>query len=237
MVKRTPIILEFNGIPGTGKSTIVDALKIALEKDGYSVKKGYSQWIWERYHYPIMIVPFSIQLYRLVCKFADSVKPFRKRTHQSGVLYYSRVYYKARKYCDSDFLLIDQGILQDLNTIAWLDELLPLNRGKLVAAISYIKKMNICFHRIDCINNIELSMDRIRTRPPKNHEFEHISSEELRKALITQANNFDYIRNVFNEVFTNQRVISVDTELSPEETAQRIKEFAYLLMNNTNNYH
>ncbi len=233
MPKRAPIILEFNGIPGTGKTTIANELSKLLEHEGFSVKLMYYHRIWERYHYPFLIIPFSPHLYKLVCMFSNSIKPFRKRTHQSSVLFFVRNYIKAQKYCDSDFLLIDQGIVQDLNTIAWLDRLLDFNKKKLSTVIEAIKKKGVLFHRIDCLNNIELSMERIKKRPPKNHYFEDIPSEQLNEALLTQSANFNYIRSICNEVLTNQKVITIDTSLLPKENALIIKDFVCSILENS----
>lgn len=221
---KNTIIIEFNGLPGTGKSTIVNELKRLLEKDGYRVEKGYYHRIWEKFHYPFIIIPFCVTLYLKICRFSNSLKPRKYRTHQSGVVYYTRSYLKANKYCSSDFILIDQGIIQDIVTIAWLDKILPDDISPLSSVIMKIKKMNVKFLRVDCDNNIDLSEKRIIERPSKNHLFESFNSKSLRKALETQGDNFEIVRSLFNKYEVNPLSINIDTSVNPNENAIKIKK-------------
>lgn len=225
MINNKPIILEFNGLPGTGKSTIANILRVLLEEEGYTVTRGYYHRVWEKYHYPFLIIPYSFSLYRFICHFSDSIVPYRKRTHQTGVMYYTRAYKKAKDFCKADFIIIDQGVIQDLSTIAWLDRLQPYNKSLLLKVLNRINKLGVVFHRVDCISNVGLSMERINSRPQKNHYFERLSTDELKDALLIQAHNFDYIRKACSEAFPEQQIIQIDTGIPPKENAIQIKNF------------
>lgn len=217
---KSPIIIEFNGLPGTGKSTIVECLDKELKSRGYNVIRRYSHRFWHKYHFTILSAFYNLKLFKLVRSYSSDIVPLVKKLHVGNVVWYVRMYKNIEKYTHADFSLIDQGIIQDLATIAWREPL-PCNE-KLGKVISEIKKMGIRFVRVDCKNDIELSMDRVVSRTHIGHEFEILSNVELKTALSIQADNFSYIRSVFSQIMQDQIVVEIDTSVLPEENAIKI---------------
>lgn len=216
------IIVEFNGLPGSGKTTISKLLKKKLEDSGHSVITQYFRYYWQRYTIPFLIIPYCPKLYKKVRAYSETILPVQKRTHMHSFVYFLRMYNQIKKYSKADFALIDQAFIQDSVSLGWLD---PMPHSeKYEAIVNELKIRNVEFIRVDCVNNINLSMERIKKRPQIGHFFESINNSQLEEILKIQSNNFDYIRDVFSSVFDNQTIIEIDTQLSPEINAEIIKE-------------
>lgn len=220
---KNTIIIEFNGLPGSGKTTISKELKKILESNGYSVVTNYFRFYWNRFPFKILTIPYSLKLYTLARDYSRSILPMRKRTHLHKIVYWFRMYKQIIKYSSADFALIDQAFIQDLVSIAWLDAIPHSN--KCDAIVKFLKEEEINFIRVDCANNMELSVNRIKERPQIGHLFESIDDVELYGILKIQSHNFDYVRETFSQILKNQYIIKIDTKLSPQLNAQIIKDF------------
>ena len=87
------------------------------------------------------------------------------------------------------------------------------------AIVEKLKSLGIKFVRVDCVNHIEESAQRIMSRPSRGLVFESMQREELIKTLEVEAYNFEYLRSVFSKIYDDQLVITIDTQLNPQENA------------------
>lgn len=222
MKKQKTVIVEFNGLAGLGKTTVANLLMNELRKDGYSVINKYRHSILHSKR-PFFCIPYSFSLYRKVKKYADSIVPYRKnRIYVHWANHYVRMYNTIEKYCDADFAIIDEAIIQFIVAMG-LNDRFPQS-DLMDAVVEKIKFMGVSFIRVDCKNNLEASYERIKSRPPKGMYYENWPKEELMSQLQAETYNFEYIRTVFSRVYPEQLVISIDTLDSPKDNALKIKE-------------
>ena len=222
MKNKTTIIVEFNGLAGLGKTTVANALKDELRNDGYNVIGCYRRNIFQSLR-PVLSIPYSFSLYRMVKRYADTITPYRKnRTYEHWTNHFVRMYKSIEKHSNADFAIIDEAIIQFLVAMG-LNDYLPQS-ALLDNLVNKIKSMGVTFIRVDCINRVEEAYERIKSRPPKGMYYESWSHKELLNQLQVEAHNFDCIRKVFSKVYSDQKVITIDTLDSPEENAKKIKE-------------
>ena len=225
MVKNSKtIIVEFNGLPGLGKTTVANLLLNELNNRGYTtVTSHWRKNILNNFHHPFPEL-YNLDLYHRFVTFARSIPPKRKkRTHVHIVNFYIQKYEAIRKYCDADFAIIDEAIIQFWVAIAFND-IIPHDNEKVRAIINKLKALHIDFIRVDCLNHVDSAATRIKQRPKKNIIFEKLDDTDLISALEAEAANFEYLRAVFSEMYENQLVITIDTNDSPKKNEKKIAE-------------
>lgn len=223
MSNKGTIIVEFNGLAGLGKTTVADILADSLRKDGYNVIGKYRHSFWHSLR-PLFCIPYNFTLYRKVKRYADSIKPYRKnRKYTHWTNHYVRMYKSIEKHSNADFAIIDEAIIQFLVAMG-LEDRLP-HSDLMNDIVKKIKSMGVSFVRVDCENHIDAAYERIKARPPKGMYYEMWPEDELCVQLQTEAYNFEYLRQVFSDVYPNQHVIKIDTTSdTPENNAHLIKE-------------
>lgn len=219
---RNTIIVEFNGLPGLGKTTVANAVIKELENRGYKTtdrhyKRGpfgamvhYFPWL------------FSRSLFKLVLTFANSISPEgKRRTHVNWTNSYAHKYKSIVKHSNADFAIIDEAIIQFLVAMAFQDKMPVTDKAEEI--VKKLKAIGVDFIRVDCVNDVEEATKRIMSRPSRGLVFESMQHDELVRTLEVEAANFDYLRSVFSKVYENQRVITIDTvHACPNDNAQII---------------
>lgn len=226
---KKPIIIEFNGLPGLGKTTIANRLIENLDQLGYkTVDRHYRKNKLHTLRHPFPEI-FSPSLYFLVNSFSKTLPlTGRKRTHLHWINFYSQKYLSIKKNRDIDFAIVDEGIIQFWNSIAYQDRIPASNEAK--AIVKKLKSLGIEFIRVNCINNIEVSASRIITRPSRGIRIETLDYNEKLKTLETEAENFVYLRSLFAEEFGSYCEITIDTLLEPEDNAKKIQDYVLELL-------
>lgn len=220
--KKNTVIVEFNGLPGLGKTTVANELINYLNAKGYKiVTRQYRKNLFYTLHHPFPEL-FSPSLYRLVKSYSRIIPPKRKkRTHEHWINFYVQKYLAINNYSGADFAIIDEAIIQFWVAMAFQDRMPESEKAE--AVVKKIKSMGIKFVRVDCVNDVAESAKRIKSRPSRGLVFESMQHDELVRTLKVEAANFDYLRSVFSKVYENQRVITIDTiHTSPKGNAQII---------------
>ena len=215
------IIIEFNGLPATGKTTIANALVSLLEEDGIKCVRHFLKHKWQRNGRTVFLSPKLMRLFVLLKRFAGNIKPRRNRfTHIMGEMYH------YRSYCDFLYdheekrvFIVDQGLIQSIISIAHTDKI--LDEGALKKVVSYYSANNIEFFSVNCKVDPNLSFERIRNRPDNTARMHQIPREQLLQAMRMQADNFDMVRRCFADQL-NVKVVNIETELDPSENARII---------------
>ena len=218
---KSPIIVEFNGLPGLGKTTVATSLVEALKQSGSKTMGNYRHSLFHTLHHPFPEL-YSPALYRLVKSYADTIPPKgKKRTHVHWTNYYAQKYESILKHNVADFVIIDEGIIQFMVAMAFQDRM-P-ESDKVEAVVKKLQSMGIFFVRVDCVNDVVTSAARIMSRPPRGLVFVSMQHDELLRTLETEASNFEFLRSVFSKVYSNQLVININTvQTSPLENANTI---------------
>ena len=217
------MIIEFNGLPGTGKTTVGKELnKVFLEK-GYTCFFSYNIPKNIIARYISYIFDGSLYLYYLGLIFAKKLTgSFRKENLQIPLIlvYFYQMYKNFQYYNPHKVLIIDQGIVQGIISIAHTDKMAEDKSLKKI--FNFFSKKGISLYSVNCLCDVELSKERIRGRNTTGGRLDVVSDDELIKALDVQAENFDFIRNCANDLF---KCVDIDTAISPELNAVKIFEF------------
>lgn len=213
LLKKT-VIIEFNGLPATGKSTIAKELDSILHDRQISCARSYVKHKWQTNGYTVFLSLKLVKLHLLLNRFAKSITPRRRRTtHIMGEMYH------FRSYCDflrckepPKVLVVDQGLIQSIVSIAHLDKIEDLESLKRV--LNNYRKKGIEFICINCVANPQLSCERIQNRPDNTARMHNISEKQLLSAMKMQATNMILVRKAFAEELPID-VMEVDTTLNP----------------------
>lgn len=216
------MIIEFNGLPGTGKTTVAESLKHKLESDGIVCSLNYNVEESKIKRYFSYLFDGSIHLYFLGIKYADkSSVPLNKEKRRMVQLLigYYRMYRTFMKKESDKVLIIDQGIIQAFISIVHTDKL--ISTVELNRILRFLKKRGIDFKRVSCKTDVELSASRIRLRNTDAGRLDKFFGLELFSALKEQENSFEKIRKSANEILPAAEII-IDTNLPIEENANII---------------
>lgn len=216
-----PIIVEFNGLPGLGKTTVSKLLIDELNREGYTTIRNYRRNVFHTLHHPFPEL-YNLKLFRLVSAYAKTIPPVGKRkAHVHWTNFYAQKYDSIMKDCNVDFAIIDEGIIQFFESMAYKDTFPKSN--KVNEIVMKLKSMGIEFVRVDVFNDVEKSVQRIKSRAPRGLAYESMEPDELLETLQTESINFEYLRSVFSMVYENQKVIEINTADDPRLNADKIK--------------
>lgn len=223
MTTNYKVIIEFNGLPGTGKSTIANRLQSDLEEDGYATYLIY------RKHPRLLSMFFLLFDYRAWLIFFRSLCLMRSiksneikqkiRRAKLFVVFYE-MYNDFLKYSNSGVLIMDQGILQNVISSIHLDK--EININKVRDLLEVYRNSRITFLRIDCNLDIEIASNRINKRTHGESRVDLLDENERVKILIQQANLFKVVRDCFSVYYSACQSFSIDTKCSVEENTEKI---------------
>lgn len=223
------MIIEFNGLPGTGKTTIANHL-YELLKDRYNI---YFKCILEESRlkrYFSYLFDGSLHLYYLavlyVIKSTDSYTKEKLKIASLLVAYYRMYKYFLKNEKRNDILLIDQGIIQALVSINFFDKIKGTN--EIDKIFKFLNKKDISFSLVCCRCNAELSKQRIKQRNLHGGRLDNSKEDERKGILDIQGYNFNLINDIVKDLKILE-IINVDTMDSPEINAELIAKKIGLL--------
>lgn len=216
-----PVIIEFNGLPATGKSTIANELISILHNRRINCVRSYVKHKWQTNGYTVFLSLKLVKLHLLLNRFAKSIIPRKGRTtHIMGEMYHFRSCYDfLRSKGAPKVLVVDQGLIQSIVSIAHLDKIEEVESLRQV--LNYYREKGIAFICINCAVNPQLSCERIHNRQDNTARMHKVSESELLSAMKMQAANIILVRKIFAEELPID-VIEVDTSLTPSENANFI---------------
>ena len=218
------MIIEFNGLPGTGKTTIAKALGKKVNDLGIRVFYEYPIQETRIQRYISVIFDGSLWLFAMgVCFAQRAVMPKNQERwrYVSLLVKYYRMYRRFLKEQPDAVLIIDQGLLQAVASIVHMDEITDscmLNR-----IFRWFKK-RIDFSAVDCTNDPDLSRSRIRQRNSEDKRmlrWDNYDDETIMMGLDKQKQTISVIRTCSHDVLV-ARYVETDTQLSPDSNVEKI---------------
>lgn len=219
--QKTPVIIEFNGLPGLGKTTVANALINELLNNGYKVvDRQYRSNRFQTTRRPFPEL-FNLNLYRRVVAYSKIIPPLGpKHKYVNWTNYYVWKYKSIIRRSNIDFAIVDEGIIQFFVSMAQAEK---MPESVLVdKVVLKLKSLGISFVRVDCENHVEEACLRVMSRPARGLAFERMSKEELFQSMRNWAYNIDYLRSVFSRIYDNQLVIPIDTKDPVDYNVQMI---------------
>jgi len=215
-----PIIVEFNGLPGSGKTTIADELKKKIEKTGCEVSNSYFKRRYHRYGVLVILNPSYWKLIKSIIKYS---KLFEEKKSLSMILHvvsFVRSYHDFIRGKKKEVLIVDQGFVQGIISLAH-QELLPQTS----CLDDILKISNINSNAFVCVNcnvNEVISDERITRRPMNGCRVESMEKNERMKTLAIQKENFSFLRKSIIRICPNIICVDIDTENNVLDNVENI---------------
>lgn len=216
-------IIEFNGLPGCGKSTVGKELYNMLPpgKATYPYVLPIGKfWLIIKSIFDGSII-FIFYCLLILRKFKSSSRK-EKLYLLIGAYYHFQLYKHFLDYSDKEYMIVDQGLVQDVISFAYCDS---------IKSKKYVSKMmNFCFRKfekslciINCDIDIETSLNRIsyrgKTDGSRLDKLISKSREKARRVLETQQNNFVVLRDIVNKLCYSHIEIRLDKVISDNSKA------------------
>ena len=217
---RIPLVVEFNGLSGTGKTTTAKELQRILTNYGIKCVINFEKKTLIRSRLANWISPSCWRLRRLLNKYiATFNNSAEKDSRNNKFLLFFRQYRDFNK-SGHDVFLKDQGLIQMLLSIAYLD--IISNTTPIEEIASFLDR-EISFLRIDCVTDTGITCDRLLQRSHAGSRLQEIAPEKLTEAMRVQAENLEKIRFSFDKLALNNiHVIRIDMRDSAEINAKKI---------------
>lgn len=219
-VDSKPRIIEFNGLPGTGKTTISQLLKQRIEKEYCQVDDKYYRHKYQKTPYSLFLSP---EYYNRIIKYYNYSKSFesqRPLIYSLIPLKYIRMYNQFVRDEKKSVLIIDQGFIQGLISLAHID-ILP-KQDFLSNLLTHSGLNELPFVSINCSCCIEKTIERLLNRQDQKSRLQQKKGDELIKAMKVQYMNLNTLRAKVTESCPRIQSIEIDTELSPDYNVNNI---------------
>lgn len=218
-------IIEFNGIPGSGKSTLVDNLYNKMILQNMKVIKSndiFLEYRASKLQKKIAInIAMFFKSFKVTClafKFSLNYGLNRhniKRVRLLLLLIYLMKREKENK--DIDYFLYDEGIIQFISSIAYDKRI--IESKSLILLLNAINSQLSNLYFVNCIVPLNISIDRIKNREAISPRYNIEGVSNIDYLLKCKMYNLDKIRNIMSE---NKKDVEVDMENSIDENTDYI---------------
>lgn len=204
--------MEFNGLPGSGKTTLANLLKSKLDLQGHKTFLRYYKHSFPYRHYCTLFLPHYYRLIYLINQYSHSFSTRKSLIRKLSIVNYVKMYIDFVSNNKSGILIIDQGILQSIVSLAF-DELFPDN-DKLIAILQECGIGDLPLVIVNCSVPLAISEERIEKRGPKSSGFrlDSLDVEKRVNVLETESVNFETIRCLIGSSLSNVMIENLDLE-------------------------
>lgn len=201
-MRKKTLYLEFNGVPGCGKSTLCKALLNELSKYNfryYDYQKLFSNFIskktWRIHAIFMLLNPNGIRVLYNTNKALSKLKPSKNNRKFVPYLILTQllIIYFGKKYPDS-ILVSDEGVIQYI--ISTMYDQRISNVDNLDCTLAVILSMNnyVDMLMINIETGLELARSRIQARKNGESRLDFLDNNKLESILDIQIANFILIR-------------------------------------------
>lgn len=216
-------IIEFNGLPGSGKTTISQVLGQYIKKKNGTVSFKYFRHWYHDYTYSMCMSPLYYNRAIRFVKYSQCLDNHHSLRYSLLPLKFIRMYEHFVRDNKQGVLIIDQGFIQGMISLTHT-ELFPQKELLLsLLKASGLNDLPIVF--VNCKCSIDKTTDRLLTRQTQGSRLQQINKNELKNTMSVQEQNLTYIRSSVNKVCPNIKSIAIDTELSLEYNAELIMNY------------
>ena len=215
----TPIIIEFNGLPGSGKTTIVHALREKFESMGITTCFGYFRYRFFSDARFLYLMPYYWGKLRIVYNYSRLLPRRPSMSWILSMINIIRMYKQFIADHPKDVMLIDHGVVQSMISIA---HQYPIVTNELKPLLESIGLSEFPLVIVNTQIEIEASNKRIEERPSNGCRVESMSEKERRRILTIQNANFKEVRNAIKEISDYSYVIDVNTDRPIDDSVEII---------------
>ena len=204
-----PLIIEFNGLPGSGKSSIAQRVVMELEAEGIRCLRLYNRTKLYRHHRFSLLRPYCLKLYHVLTQYSGLLCPQSRKYAKLSAAYYLRMYVDFLKDKPASVLVVDQGILQAFLSLGYTD-VMP-DSVFLREAYEIIKRVSHNMMVVNCSCPEDETMARIRGRKPNGARVHTMDEKELQDTLHTQTRNLDLLRTLSKSILNSGLFVELNT--------------------------
>lgn len=218
-----PIIIEFFGMPGCGKTTTAKALIASLTEDKYTCCNRYFRNRLYKSKFFQLFAPYNLPIiWRLSI---DAIKKHNFIDSLPGILaicQFNQMYYHYSSLSgDRNVMILGQGVMQGFLSMAHTAEL-P-RKECIINTLEKLKVGKARFVSIFCNLAPITSFSRLRGRRFQQGRLDRLSDTDLLNALIKQKDNADNLLSILKDSRTVE-IIEIDTNKSVDSNVKIILE-------------
>ena len=220
------IIIEFNGLPGSGKSTICREMLEIPELFNRSLCTTFSYSPIDKYLKTVWLNYNCIRFFFAARGYLNNYPNDDNKSRRNDLLlmYFFRMYLSFLKHENSKILIIDQGLVQGLLSVPYNG--LLVETKSIDSIIDFLQNNRVSFFRINCKSDVQLSKDRIHSRPTNLSRLDLMDESIVASTLQVQSDNLSLIRESFRRnPFFKDLEINIDTMLPPKENVAIISNY------------
>lgn len=237
---KTINIIELNGLPGVGKTTICNSVVQNMRSSNIVIHT--KQDIYENYlslsrlrkiipHIGILLKFRKYLFYWYVLKFASDYGFDKEILNRIRILLLYN--YLINQHLDknlSDILLLDEGLIQQLTSIPH-GRIIKINRNTIRLTKYIHRRMNHTMY-VNCFLDLEKARYRIQNRINHKSRFDKVNNERLLSLLNIKMQNLKYLRCFLQPDVS----LSINMDSSVEENAMILINLTNQLKHNKGQY-
>lgn len=224
---KKPVLVEFNGLPGSGKTTVANLLYNKLDAAGYNVDQRENTYLINRLgnlgrKWKILNSGGFILPWRLF-NFFLSIEPVRlDRLRQIKRIYawtssYVRLYREGGR--GWDVVIVSEGFVQAVVSAVFIDTF--GKKKELQDLLRYFLDKNFNIIIIDCMIDEHEAKERILSRQRAKGRFDQMSVTHLERNLEIHNRNLETVRRNLRYMGCPETV-KIDMQDTPEENCDLV---------------
>ena len=210
-IKKT-VLIDFYGLPGSGKTTIFSLLTEKLRENGKLVDTIYGKGRTRPARQPVAKIMGTISALRFFLKvrpYLNKRSFYADRTFLRIWMETCLVFYRLRKAKHNEYIVADQGIIQAIVSLTANDD--KANIEELVKIFLKNNKYEIIHVYVDI--PVEVSLHRLETRQNGTSRVEKLKYDQRKAALFSLSTKFEKINSVLCPIVIN------NTDIEAEQAA------------------
>jgi len=224
------VFLEFNGIPGSGKTTLSNSvienqsgMDFVVESYQQVIEKPTRKNLKQLVKYLIHVKLSSFRMGCLGMMYLLTNRKFNRKNWLRivAIIILYDFYQKKSIEQSEEVILVDQGIVQQIVSISYETEL--LSDWFVRKMITRIKKKELNLYIVNVDLDVTESFDRLNRRVGNISRIQKMNREQGIETLKTQQNNFNIIREIITK--TGIASIDINTHERIEENVRLLKDF------------
>lgn len=218
----SPIIIEFYGLPGAGKTTVSRRLQQRSLEMGLASVTMYYRNIFHRKSQSLLFAPRYWKIIKASSSYAKLLSKRCKAFRILSMIRFVRMYRHFVSDKPADCLVVEQGFFQAMISIANFERL-P-ESDKLTNLLELIDLNSLPLLLVKCNVSDETANERVLSRPLKGKgcRVEKLTDEERIKAFLVQSYNFSFLRENMNRLYCSVDEVEIDTEKPVESNVDII---------------
>ncbi len=219
-----PRIIEFYGLPGSGKTTI--ARLLGHELDSQRIQYRYYRYKFHRHPYSVLLSPAWYSVVLHLWRYSRNYKAKKPLVRSLSPVHYFRMYNHYLRDCNDGYLILDEGLLQMIVSLSYEESLLVND-----AFLDVLKSLNlneIPLVLVNCCCQSDLCAQRISFRGPHGGRLDELQREDVEKTLHTQEINFNLLTDAVKFCYPQLQIINIDGTLPADINARQIAKLLNL---------